>query len=284
MLIVERDPMWLDRYSAVCRECPDLVAVYEAPDGRFALLLRQTLVPLPEEFSSLRRTTRSTARAVADKLRAAGFRGGFMVLQWQPLGIAADIMRDWPCRYEADAARRAQLVTVAERYAADERYLARRLQSRRHATPRPLGTAPPFASSDELHGLQSWYDAMAPTWLGIEPLPRRALVLKTHRWIAEHILIPAADGHTGATQLCENLVTLREALLEMIPPDDRGLWNVWVGLVVGDLERAMRRPSVDWTQAWARWLLLIAYSVPVPRKRPAPLWPVKLTSLSALAH
>ena len=30
-----------------------------------------------------------------------------MVLQWQPLGTAAAVMRDWPCRYEADAARRA---------------------------------------------------------------------------------------------------------------------------------------------------------------------------------
>ena len=67
-------------------------------------------------------------------------------------------------------------------------------------------------------------------------------------------------------------------------PDDRGVWSVWVGLVVGDLERAMRRPSVDWNQAWARWLLLIAYSVPIPRERPTPVWPVKLTSLSALVR
>ena len=134
--------MWLDRYSAVCQECPDLVAVYEAPDGRIALLLRHTLVPLPEEFVSLRRTTRSAARAAADKLRAAGFRGGLMVLQWQPLGTAAAVMRDWPCRYEADAARRVQLAAVAERYAADERYLARQLQSRRHPSRRSLGFSP----------------------------------------------------------------------------------------------------------------------------------------------
>src|SRR4029453_2360327 len=87
MLIVERDPMWLDRYSAVCRECPDLVAVSEAPAGPPELFLRQTLVPLPEEFSSLRRTTRRTARAAADKLRAAGFRGGFMVLPWAAPGM-----------------------------------------------------------------------------------------------------------------------------------------------------------------------------------------------------
>src|SRR2546421_29389 len=187
ILIVERDPMWLDRYSAVCQECPNLVAVYESPDGRIALLLRHTLVPLPEEFASLR------------------------------------------------------------------------------PTPRPLGAPPPFAASGELHGLQSWYDAMAPSWLSIEPLLRRALVLKTHRWVAEHILIPAADGRTPALEIRATVATLGEALVEMIPPDDRGVWSVWVGLVVGDLERAMRRPSADWNQAWARWLLLIAYSVPIPR-------------------
>jgi len=92
-LIIERNTMWLDRYSAVCRECPDLVAIYESPDGRLAMLLRHTLVPLPEEFSSLRRATRSAARAVSGKLRAAGFHGGFVVLQWQPLGTAASAMK-----------------------------------------------------------------------------------------------------------------------------------------------------------------------------------------------
>jgi len=271
--------MWLDRYCAVCQECPDLVAVYEAPDGRIALLLRQTLVPLPEEFASLRRTTRSAARMASTRLRAKGFHGGLMVLQWQPLDTAAAVMRDWPCRYEADPVRRVQLAAVAERYAADERYLASQAQARRRAAPRPLGAPPPFASSAELHGLQAWYDAMAPSWLGIEPLLRRALVLKAHRWIAEHILIPAADGRTAPFEIRETITRLGFALLEMIPPDDRAVWSVWVGLVVGDLERAMRRPSADWNQAWARWLLLIAYSVPIPRERPAPTWSVKLTSL-----
>lgn len=271
--------MWLDRYSAVCQECPDLVAVYEAPDGRLALLLRQTLVPLPEEFSSLRRTTRSAARAVSSKLRAAGFRGGFVVLQWQPIGTAAAVMKDWPCRYDADDARRVQLFAVAERYAADQHYLASRAQSRRRAGPRAIGVTPPFAASPELRGLQSWYDAMAPSWLGIQPLLRRAMVLKTHRWVAEHILIPAADGRTCTFEIRETITRLGFALLEMIPPDDRAVWSVWVGLVVGDLECAVSRPSTDWNQAWARWLLLIAYSVPIPRERPAPLWSGKLTSL-----
>jgi hypothetical protein len=271
--------MWLDRYSAVCRECPDLVAVYEGPDSRIALLLRQTLVPLPEEFASLRKTTRTAARTASSKLRAAGYHGGFMVLQWQPLETAAAVTRDWPCRYDADPARRAQLVAVAERYVADERYLANQAQSRRRAAQRPGATLPPFAASKELHGLQEWYDAMAPTWLGVEPLLRRALLLKTHRWIAEHILIPAADGQTAPFEIRGTITRLGFALIEMIPHDDRAVWSVWVGLVVSDLERAMRRPSTDWNQAWARWLLLIAYSVPIPRERPTATWPVRLTPL-----
>jgi hypothetical protein len=271
--------MWLDRFSAVCQDCPDLIAVYEAPDGRIALLLRQTLVPLPEEFASLRRTTRNAARTASSKLRAAGFRGGFMVLQWQPLETVAGVVREWPCRYDADAGRRLQLTAVAERYAADERYLATQAQSRRRVPPRSVGVLPPFATASDLHGLQSWYDAMAPTWLGVEPLLRRALILKAHRWIAEHILIPAADGRTAPFEIRETINRLGFALLELIPPDDRAVWSVWVGLVVGDLERAMRRPSTDWNQAWARWLLLIAYSVPVPREHPVPTWPTKLTSL-----
>lgn len=271
--------MWLDRYSAVCQECPDLLAVYEASDGRLALLLRQTLVPLPEEFSSLRRVTRSAARAATTRLRAAGFHGGFMILQWQPIGTVASVMKDWPCRYDADAARRTQLAAVAERYAADERYLVSQAQSRRRNTPRALGALPPFASSTELHTLQAWYDAMAPSWLGIEPLLRRALVLKTHRWIAEHILIPAADGKTGSFEISQTIRHLGGTLTELIPPDDRAVWSVWVGLVVGDLERAMRRPSDDWNQAWARWLLLIPYGVPVPRERPTAIWSMRLTSL-----
>ena len=271
--------MWLDRYAAVCRECNDLVAIYEAPDNRIALLFRHTLVPLPEEFSGLRRATRSAARAASSKLRSAGFHGGLMVLQWQPLGTVAGVVRDWPCRYDADPTRRAQLEAVAERYAADERYLTEQIQSRRRLGPRPPAALAPFATAVELHGLQAWYDAMAPSWLGMEPLLRRALVLKAHRWIAEHILIPAADGRMAPYEIRETITRLGFALIEMIPPDDRAAWSVWVGLVVADLERAIRRPSSEWNQAWARWLLLIAYSVPTPRERPAATWPVRLTSL-----
>ena len=271
--------MWLDRYSVACQECHDLVAIYESPDGRLALLLRHTLVPLPEEFSSLRRATRAAARTATGRLRAAGFQGSFLILQWQPIGTTAVAMKNWPCRYEGDAARRAQLAAVAQRYAADEHYLASQAQLRRRMVPQAVGAPPPFTASEELHALQAWYDAMAPSWLGIEPLVRRALVLKTHRWIAEHILIPAADARMAPFEIRQTIARLRDALIEMIPPDDRATWGVWVDLVVGDLERALRRPTEDWNQSWARWLLLIAYSVPIPHPRPAATWPMKPTSL-----
>src|SRR3989442_1443997 len=188
--------MWLDHYSSACRECPDLVAVYEAIDGRLALLLRQTLVPLPEESPAFRRATRSAARIIVDKLRAAGFRRGFIVLQWHPLGPGADIMRTWPCRYEADPARRAQLTAVAERYAADECFLASRVQLERGAKPKAATAPPPFALSGELHELQSWYDAMAPSWLSVEPLLRRAPVPKGPPGVAPQNPISAAQRPT----------------------------------------------------------------------------------------
>jgi len=266
--------MWLDHYSSACRECPDLVAVYEASDSRLALLLRQTLVPLPEESPAFRRATRSAARIIVDKLRAAGFRRGFIVLQWHPLGPGADIMRTWPCRYEADPARRAQLTAVAERYAADECFLASRVQLERGAKPKAATAPPPFALSGELHELQSWYDAMAPSWLSVEPLLRRALVLRAHRWTAEHILIAAAEGRAPTLERGDGLAGLESALMGLAPPDDETFWRPWIRLVVNDLERALRRPIGDWNQAWARWLLLIPYSVPMPRERLAPAWPL----------
>ena len=55
--------IWEDRYIEVCRRHPDLVAVYESPRGRLALLLRQTLVPLgPEHFSGSPRPVRRRGR------------------------------------------------------------------------------------------------------------------------------------------------------------------------------------------------------------------------------
>ena len=47
--------MWLDRYADICGECLDLVAVYEAPDGRIArrALDGVDLQPVAEQLSGV---------------------------------------------------------------------------------------------------------------------------------------------------------------------------------------------------------------------------------------
>jgi len=87
--------IWEDRFNEICYRHHDLVAVYESPRGRLALLLRQTLVPLgPEHFEWLAET-RATARAVIADLRGAGFDGATVVLQWLPFGDVANIVSRW---------------------------------------------------------------------------------------------------------------------------------------------------------------------------------------------
>src|SRR3989442_3371162 len=75
--------MWNGELASVCRRHPDLVAVYEAPDGGLALLLRQTLVPLHEERGRWFNETRRAARAAVASLRAAGGIEDVSVLQWR---------------------------------------------------------------------------------------------------------------------------------------------------------------------------------------------------------
>src|SRR2546426_499669 len=179
--------MWLDGYTVLCRECPDLVAVYESSGGRLALLLRHTPVPVMQEYGPWRAETRKTAHIIVAKLRRAGLRGGVIVLQWLPLSGVAKIVRTWVCRYEGDAVR---------------------------------------------------------------------------------LLAPAAAGHVSAHEDLGVGGRLWGTLAKLIPANERAAWRPWLCLVVSDLEGALRRPNAKWDQAWARWLLLIAYSIPAPVKPP----------------
>jgi hypothetical protein len=112
-----------EEFRAACRDCADLVAVYESPGGDLGVLLRQTPVPLSQEQETWRTDTWRAARVIVDRLRAVGFRGRTIILQWASAGEAAEVMLTWPCRYDGDRNRRMKLTRLAKRYAADDRYL-----------------------------------------------------------------------------------------------------------------------------------------------------------------
>src|SRR5438552_3137165 len=121
--------VFAERYAQACRRHPDLVAVHESPNGDIALVLRQTLVPLPEEHADWRRATRAAARDALDDLRGAGFEGTVVVAQWLPVPRLARIFDSWPRRGEGDSARAAQLRRFVRQLPASERRARRWLRS-----------------------------------------------------------------------------------------------------------------------------------------------------------
>src|SRR5258708_9459550 len=97
--------VFAERYAQACRRHPDLVAVHESPNGDIALVLRHTLVPLPEEHAEWRRATRGAARDVVDDLRGAGFEGGVVVAPWLPVARLARIFDSLSPPWDGDPAR-----------------------------------------------------------------------------------------------------------------------------------------------------------------------------------
>ena len=259
---------WEERYVEVFRRHPDVVAVYESAHGRFALLLRHTLVPLSVERVPWMSETRAAARAVIADLRATGFAGGPVVLQWLPPEDVARILARWVRRWAGDPVRRAQLIAAVERTIADQTFVAAHTSS-----PSPLARAVmderrTTRSLDEtgLAALKAWYEKMAPCWLAIQPARRRRLVLQTHVWIAERVLANPAGGPGSAVKELAPEGPLARALARMTPGAEASAWRLWIDVVRADLERALRHPRAGRGQAWARWLFLIPYSVPVPRR------------------
>ena len=237
--------MWDERFAGVCRRHDDLVAVYESARGRLGLLLRQTLVPLESERLAWVDATRAAARRIGDDLRAAGFEGATVVLQWLPVPDVARIVGRWIRRWDGDPVRRSQLIGQIE-----------------------AGVTGRHRALDEtgLEALRAWYETMASCWLAIQPARRRRLVLQTHVWIAERVLTDPANGPELALQELGADGPLAQALARLVPRAETATWRRWVELVRLDLERALHRPPDRRTQAWARWLFLIPYGVPVPRR------------------
>ena len=134
--------MWTERHDAVSRRYPDLVAVFESRGGSVGLLLRQTMVPLPEERGQWLRETRRIVRSLVSELRKAGPTGECLVLQWRPLPLVAEILHRWTPRYDGDPARRAEITRVVDRYLEDRWFVVTRAPNNAVATVTPLFRRP----------------------------------------------------------------------------------------------------------------------------------------------
>jgi len=252
--------VFAERYAQACRRHPDLVAVHEAPDGCIALVLRHTLMPLPEEHAGWERETRAAARDVIDDLRGAGFEEEVVVAQWLPVRRVAHIFDDWPRRWEGDPARASQLRKVARRLVADERFLSWRAAERRRL--RPRGRREPPSPSGWPPSVSGWYCAMAPVWLGLAPEVRRQLVLQTHVWIIERVQV--ADACPPPDDDLASDGALAHRLERLVPADDRARWRPWIDTVLARLARALQRTPERRDRRWLRSLFLVPYYVPPP--------------------
>jgi hypothetical protein len=259
--------VWDERFAEVCRRHPDLVAVYESSRGRLGLLLRQTLVPLSAEQMTWLAQTRGIARDVVQDLRTAGFQRSTVVLQWLPVADVARIVARWVRRWDGDAARRSQLLAVVERRLADQRFLAVRAE-RMTAAPAPAVDVRGGLDEAGLDALKAWYETMAPCWLAIQPALRRRLVLQTHVWLADLALADPVDGPGQGVRDLGSRGSLARALERLVPRREAAAWRRWIDHVCADLARTLGRPPQLRTQAWARWLFFIPYSVPAPRRMP----------------
>jgi hypothetical protein len=267
--------MWDERFAEVCRVHPDLVAVYESSRGRLGLLLRQTLVPLPAEQVMWVNETRARARAAIQDLRAAGFEGGTLVLQWLPIEDIARIVARWVRCWDGDGARRSELLAVVDRRLTDQRFLAALPLPGPRFSPDAADAESPAVTVDRtafdeagLASLKAWYETMAPCWLAIQPARRRRLVLQTHVWLADLALSDPANGPSRAMAELGPHGSLARALGRLVPVAEATAWRRWIDHVREDLARALGRTPAQRTQAWARWLFFIPYSIPVPRRAP----------------
>jgi hypothetical protein len=266
--------MWDDRLLEVCRRHPDLVAVYESRHGRLGLLLRQTLAPLSVERVDWMAETRAIVRGIVADFRAARFTGGIVVLQWLPAEDVARIVARWVRRWDGDPARRSRLTATVERAVADQRFLQARTATpvtldERDAAATAIRTLMPAGRALDDAGLDSlrvWYETMAPCWLAIRPAQRRRLVLQTHVWIAECALGDPVSGPRLALKDLGPDGALARALTRLITGDDTPTWRSWIDLVRLALERALRRPRAQRSQAWGRALFMIPYRIAVARR------------------
>lgn len=118
-------------------------------------------------------------------------------------------------------------------------------------------------------GLCHWYQDMAPVWLSAQPLTRRRLVLRVHRWIADEILAPMSRGEPPSAGDLRPGGRFGWTLFRTVPRCEAALWDGWIRLALVDLQHALAWPPPRRSEVWLRWLFLIPYSLPVPRRSAA---------------
>ena len=248
------------------RRHPDLVAVFEGAGGQIAILLRHTLVPLPQERRIWLDETQRAARQIASALRRPWRSAQVLVLQWLPLEDVLRIVHGWRCILDVDVRRRHQLTRVAEQYVSDQRFTAAASETGEKGLTDPCapeGDVLPLARPGShleaaWPAVFHWYQGMAGSWGLAAPPLRKALVLRSHEWIVARLLPqPAVSPPMNAP--CEELAA---ALGKCLPDDRRRAWQPWVDLAVADLRFAASGVRHD--ERWARRLFLIPYSIPVP--------------------
>ena len=114
-------------------------------------------------------------------------------------------------------------------------------------------------------GIERWYRDMTRSWMTAEPLCRRRLVLRVHRWIADRVLLPVARGQEPDVSELEIDGPLAAALASLIPASRRGAWRGWIALTLSDLRLALAQPATIRDETWMRHLFLIPYSIPLRR-------------------
>jgi hypothetical protein len=253
--------MWSTACEAVCRKHPELVAVYESPRGKLALLLEHTFMPSTAERARWFAETRRAARAIAADLKTAGTPEGITLLQWRPLPQVARVIRGWRRRYDGDPTRRLALTRLVASALLDPSVNG--ASGGRGGTPRTVVDALAMSRDVVTPTVLGWYGDMTPSWLAIEPRTRRLLVLQTHRWIVERVLAPIASGHAPAEDELTATGRLAWVLARQVPPGDLDRWKTWIRLTLRDLRRALGWPAERRNDAWVRWLFLIPYSIPV---------------------
>src|SRR5205814_8042814 len=100
------------------------------------------------------------------------------------------------------------------------------------------------------------------------PPLRRSLILRTHRFIAERLLVPLSTGGTPDAEDLEPGGPLARMLARAVPARDAERWRPWIAQVVADLRRALTWPQGARDHTWARWLFLIPFSIPAPPALP----------------